>query len=293
MYEWLPDVCRELKGNIVHLYWVLIVPYAIFTIILEYFNIDRSEYPNVLNVIKRVVLSIILLISFDECLHVVAELTEGLVEKIGGITNLKIVLDEISKKNEEITLNWIKLKEFIIFTLNLLSYMVAYLGIFVANALIHFIWSILYIVSPLMILMFVNERTSYITSNLYRGILSVAVWKVLWAILSVLLLKFITSNNLTSDTGDNFMTTILINFFIGVSMLFVPITAKSLINDGFDSLGHHYAQISSSAISQTVKKFTTNVTKGTLNRGWTGTKNLGGRAFNVVKERMKPKSTKT
>ncbi|MBF0363674.1 MAG: hypothetical protein HQK49_21830 [Oligoflexia bacterium] len=283
MYDWIPDVCRELKGNIDTIYWILLAPFTTFCILLEYFKFGENS-PDVFKIIRRMVISVILFISFNECLHVISELTEGLSQKIGGITNLQLVLDEINRRNSTITVSWVKFKEYLIFTLNLISYMVAYLGIFVANALIHFVWSILFIISPLMILCYVNEGTAYITKNLYKGILTVASWKILWSLLAVLILKFITASNLTAGGEDNFLTAIMINFFVGFSMLFIPVTAKSILNDGLSNVGQHYVQVSTVALT---KKF--NMAGETLARGGLNqSKNVGGRAYSYLKDRIAP-----
>ncbi|MBF0299774.1 MAG: hypothetical protein HQK51_13700 [Oligoflexia bacterium] len=284
MYDWIPEVCRELKGNIDTLYWILLAPFTSFCILLEYFKFGENS-PDVIKIIKRMMISVILFISFNECLHIISKLTEGLSQKIGGITSLQMVLDEINQRNSQITVNWAKFKEYLIFTLNLISYMVAYLGIFVANALIHFVWSILFIISPLIILMYVNESTAYITTNLYRGILTVASWKVLWSLLAVMILKFITANNFTQDGEDNFLTAIMVNFFIGFSMLFIPVTAKSILSDGLANVGEHYAKVSTVTLTKTFNRFSEKLVRGGVNQ----TKNAGGKAFSYFRERINPK----
>ena len=81
------------------------------------------------------------------------------------------------------------LRGHILYTLALLAYLVAYLGFFVTESLVHFVWVVLYTLSPLMILAYVAKATANVTVNLYKGLVKVVVWKILWTVLSVLLLK--------------------------------------------------------------------------------------------------------
>ncbi|MBF0362738.1 MAG: hypothetical protein HQK49_17095 [Oligoflexia bacterium] len=284
MYDWIPDVCHELKKNIDVIYWILLPLFTSFCILLEYFKFEEAR-PDVMKIIRRVVISVLMFVSFSECLHIIAELTEGLVQRVGGITSLQMVLDEVTQRNSKVTMSWVKFKEYLIFTLNLLSYMVAYLGIFVANALINFVWAVLYIISPLMILMYVHEGTAYITKNLYKGILTVASWKILWSILAVLILKFVTVNNFSQNGEDNFLTAIMVNFFIGLSMLFIPITTKSILSDGLSNVGSHYAQLSTVTLTRTMNRFGGKLFRGGVDK----TRNAGGKAFTYLKDRVAPK----
>ena len=88
MFEYLPEVCRELNANIKELYWILIIPFTLLIIILEFFKIpDRN--PNVSDILKRVVISILLLISFDFVINTISMVGDGVTEKIQGITKLQ------------------------------------------------------------------------------------------------------------------------------------------------------------------------------------------------------------
>jgi len=232
MFESLPVVGKELHGEILKLYWLLIIPYVLVLIVIEFLK-DSEKGPDVKKIIKRTVISMILLFSFEMVLDAVSMIGDGVCERIGGTEKLWEVIKSLGPREESSSGEWFNLRETFIYIFNLASYIVAYLGFFVATALIHFVWTILYICSPLMILMYISESTSFVTKNLYKGIISVICWRVLWSILGALLLKMAMEPEL-SDT-NNFLTTIIVNLFIGISMLFIPIATKSLIQDGLGS----------------------------------------------------------
>ena len=235
MFDFLPEVARELRGHILDLYWILIVPVFIISIISEFMRLPDGS-PNPSKVLRRVLISVFLLLTFDYTINIIALLGDGVAEKIDGIKPLWSTLQEIGQKfSSDSNGGWFQVRGTIVYVMGLLSYFVAYLGVFVANALIHFVWAVLFIASPLMILAYVNEKSAYITSSLYKGLVNVVLWKIVAAILGVLMLKLITSNQVGEDWATSF-SSIAINLCVGLSLLFVPTTTKSLLGDGLGSV---------------------------------------------------------
>lgn len=261
MLEYLPELCRELNGNIREIYWVLLAPFTLLLIILELFQ-TSDQNPDVIGLLKRVVISIIMLTSFNECVNLIAFVGDSLVEKIHGTASLSRLVEHLELAYQEAEFSWLKLRESVVFVICILSYIVAYAGVFIANILVHFTWSILYICSPLMILMYVSKKTAFVTSSLYKGLINVICWKVIWSILAVMLLKFATN----PDVGDveSLLTTILVNLCIGLSMLFVPLTTRSLSSDGASSLATTLAVAPAYAISRALKGALAQRSKGAL-----------------------------
>lgn len=247
MYDWLPQVCREIHSEMVQIYWVLIVPLVLVCAILILAN-GGEESGAGARLLKRTLLSVILLLVFDDCMNVIASVADGIAEKINGLAQLKEVLHETGKVIESQETGWLEFRQWLIFALNFLAYCIAYLGFFLAEAIVHFVWAILYIASPLMILMYVSEKTAFVTGNLFKGLINVATWKILWAILAVLLLKLMT----VPQTGgaDNFLTAAIINLCVGISMLLVPFATKSLINDGMSGMASMAAGFTAGAIGK-------------------------------------------
>lgn len=274
MYDWLPGVCRELRGSLTEIYWLLLVPYVAFLICLEFFKIPESQI-SAGRILKRAVISILLLYSFDECLSVLGMLADGITEKISGVENLKNLLLHLKSVYSNEEPSWIKAREWILYIISLLSYIVAYLGVFVADVLIHFVWSILYIVSPLMILMYVSEKTAGVTASLYRGLVQVLVWKVFWSILGVLLLKLALSPEVASS--DNFLTAVLMNLCIGFSMLFIPLTTRSLLGNGMESAASALGALPTAAAAGAIKLYAMKYGKKAVKEPFTGLK--GTREF--------------
>ncbi|MGE4107374.1 MAG: hypothetical protein AB7F66_09185 [Bacteriovoracia bacterium] len=235
MYDWLPQVCREIRAEMIQIYWILIIP---FMIVCALFILAKGgeEAGAGAKLLKRTFLSILLLLVFDDCMNLIAQVADGVSEKINGLAQLKAVLEETGKVIENQKTGWLEFRQWMIFFINFFAYCVAYLGFFLAEAIIHFVWAILYIASPLMILMYVSEKTAFVTGNLFKGLINVATWKVLWSILAVLLLKLMTTPQVGG--ADNFLSSAIMNLCVGISMLFVPFAAKSLIGDGMSGMAN-------------------------------------------------------
>ncbi len=232
MYDWLPEVCNDLRQNLVGIYWLSIAPLVTFLIILQFFNVfDKA--PNASKVIHRALLSIIMLVSFEEVLHLITYVGDGVVFAISPKPHINEVLDEAWTFVTGMEISWLKYKETIIWIFSLISFIFAYLGAFIADALVHFVWAILYVLSPLMILAYIPEKTAKICTGLYQSLCTVITWKIMWAVLSVILLKFVTHAPIQDGDNYNAILLIVINLFIGGSMLFIPFTTKAFIGSDF------------------------------------------------------------
>ena len=135
----------------------------------------------------------------------------------------------MEKRIEGIDVVWFSIRKSLIYIFAFTTYLLAYIGVFAVQAVSQFAWAVLYICSPLMIMAYISEKTVSVTSSLYRGIIHISLWKVMAAILGVLLLDFAKS---PGYNDQDFLTVIIINLCIAISLLLVPFTVKSLLNNG-------------------------------------------------------------
>lgn len=238
--EWLPEVCSQLHGEMVTIYWMMILPMIVLLIVLEMFK-TQDKTPDAGKILVRALASILMLISFKETINLIAFIGDGIADRIDGLAKMPEILQVFSDNFNREAPALYKVRELFIFLLNFLSYFLAYFGIFVTDALIHFCWSILYVCAPLMILCYIPENTAAISKNLYKGLFTVISWKIVWSILGVMLLKLAIQP--TTDNSENIITTSIINLCIALSILLVPLFTKSLIGDGISSFASGIATI--------------------------------------------------
>lgn len=247
MFSYLGNVGAELHAQMVQMYWILLIPFVVFLFTLE---VIQEENPNLRDLFRRIVISILLLLSFDWTLQSIAMLGDAVTEQISGLQKLSEVLQNLGP-NYSGKDSWFNMRETVLYIFSVAAYLIAYLGFFVATALTHFVWTILYVASPLMILMYVSRYTSYITMSLYKGLVQVVIWKILWSILGVLLLKLAMQPEVTGL--EDYVMSIVVNLCIGFSMLFIPIATKSLVSDGMSSVASSLAAVPALAAGGAIK----------------------------------------
>ena len=162
--------------------------------------------------------------------------------------------------------------------------MAALLGYYVTDVAIHFVFTVLYVLSPLMILAYVPESTAHITRNLYMGLLTVSSWKILWCLLGTLLLKLTTVPE-TQD-WDSFIMQSLTNVCIGLSMLGIPFFTRSLLGDGLIGIASSGGSKYTSPVSRRIENLPAKTTMGITK---TAKQRIGGpvrRQFIATKKRL-------
>jgi hypothetical protein len=277
--EWLPEVCSQLHGEMVNVYWMMILPMIVLLIVLEMFK-TQDKTPDAGKILVRALASIFLLISFKETINLIAFIGDGIADRIDGLAKMPEILQVFSDNFNREAPALYKVRELFIFLLNFLSYFLAYFGIFVTDALIHFCWSILYVCAPLMILCYIPENTANICKNLYKGLFTVISWKIMWSVLGVMLLKLAVQP--TTEDSENIITTSIINLCIALSILLVPLFTKSLIGDGISSFASGIATIPGMAalgvgktvLSMPIKKGA-QWSKAKMRNGWSNLKGKG------------------
>lgn len=286
MITWLPQVCNELHTELIVIFWLMIAPLTVFLVVLELFK-TADKQPDAMRILTRAIIAIILLMSFKETINVIAFLGDGIAEKIDGLAKMDKIVDVLKEGFTRDAPALYKIREAFIFLLNFLSYFLAYFGIFIANALIHFVWSILYVCAPLMILCYIPEGCSQICKNLYKGLLTVISWKILWSILATILLKLVTEQ--TNIQSDNAITTAIINLSIALSILFIPFFAKSLMGDGLSSTATGIAAAAGGTALQAGKM----VLKKGAKRSLSGSKNFANARLQSFQDRRENKKQQT
>ena len=257
MFENIAGIARELRTELLSVYWVLIIPLVIFLIILEFLKEDQQPI-NVVYILRRTIISVLLLISFEEVMHTLSFLSDGILQKLDQKNNFLEVMGHFGPSTNSKSSSLFDFREHILYFIAIVAYMIAYLGFFFAEALTHFVWAILYIISPLMILAFIPRQTAFVTGNLYKSLIQVVLWRILWSTLGALLLRL--AAELQFMGFEDYLEFIVMNLCVGVSMLLVPMATRSLINDGLSSTASGFA----TAPAQLAMKYIKLKTMGTI-----------------------------
>ena len=248
MFHFLTDMGHELRAQTLALYWIMIFPLTTFWLI---YGIISQDGPRVTDTVKRIFLSVILVITFDYCLEIISLVADGIADSFAKMATLDDLAARLSESMTGIEAKWFSIRKTLIYAVSFISYIVALLGIYIAGVIINFVWAILYICSPLMQLMVISPKTEFVCKSLYKGILNVAIWKCLFALLAVMLVKF--SEAAAGSNEDNVINVVLVNLCIAAAMLFLPFATKSLISDGLSSAGTAAAAVMTAASTGFIK----------------------------------------
>ena len=134
--------------------------------------------------------------------------------------------------------------DLVIATLTFLSYFLLYFARYVMVAVYHFSWVFLSLIAPIVLLF--HLFSPKMSLNLFKSLLEIASWKVVWAILSAMLAALPFGSAYASSGG--YLTIIVMNFVIAIAMLATPVIVKSLVGSGFSSFASNLAPITAAAM---------------------------------------------
>ena len=180
------DTCRVLRLEMVEIYWLLLTPVTLLAMIFEFF---KQQF-NFAEILKRVFLSLFLLWSFEDMCTLIAIFSDGIVERMGGMEKFEQVAGELKNSFKREMPSMAIFRQMFIYFLNFISYLIALFSFYFTGVVTNFIYSVLYVVSPLAFLCIIPGNTMHIAKNLYKGLVNVAVWRILWSILGAILLEF-------------------------------------------------------------------------------------------------------
>lgn len=231
----LGSLVRDLHESLSQLFYIMLPVAIIFSVI---FGFLKSGDPNYPDVVKRALVASLLLATFPETSNLILDICDGIASRIDDMRGLETFLRMAQEKSQSYSQSPIslvlKLDDLIIAILSYGSFVLLLVARYISVALYYFAWVLLSILSPLMILAYIFPSSSGITKNLYRGLMEVAAWKIIWAVLSAMLTSLSFGNIYSTD--GSYLTLIVLNFVIALAMLCTPLVMKALIGDGVQGM---------------------------------------------------------
>jgi hypothetical protein len=233
----LGSLMENLHQEFVHIYYLMLPVFFGLALILAWFRSSGSA-PDFLDVLKRAIISMILLVAFPDITRAIAFIAEGITNKIDAVNSLDTFLRMAQEKAQTYSFTptsiLLQFNDLIIAVLSFGSYLILYIARYLTIAMYHFFWVFFMISSPLMLLFNLFQGTSQITVNLFKGMIEVASWKIVWAILGAMLTALSFGNAYKTD--GNYLTLIVMNFVIAVAMLMTPMMVRSIVGAGLHTM---------------------------------------------------------
>lgn len=227
----LGSLVQDIYSGLSQLFFVMLPVAILFSVVFGYLKSGDSNYPDI---IKRSFVAALLLVSFPEVSNFILDVCDGIAAKIDNMSGLETFMRMAEEKSKGYAtaknVLLLKFDDLFMAILSFGSFILLYIARYITIALYYFYWVLLSICAPLMILCYVFPKTASITENLYRGLIEVACWKIIWAVMSAMLTSLSFGD--IYRTEGSYVTLIVMNFVVAIAMLFTPVIMRSLIGEG-------------------------------------------------------------
>ncbi|MBI3557952.1 MAG: hypothetical protein HY074_16945 [Deltaproteobacteria bacterium] len=231
----LGSLALRLHNEFRALYYVLLPVFFALSLVFAWFRNPQGG-PDFIEAIKRAFVATLLLVGFAEMTDAILFVTSGIATKIDDMSGFDSLLKMAGEKARSYTISpttvILAFNDLLVASIAFLSYIILYVARYIMVALFHFSWIFLTIIAPLVLLF--HLFSPKITLNLFRSMVEVASWKVVWAVLSAMLAALPFGNEYMAD--GNYLTVIVLNFVIALCMLGTPLVVHALVGSGLSSM---------------------------------------------------------
>lgn len=236
-FSLLGSLMNDLHRQFVTIYYLMLPVFFALSIAVAWFRNPQGG-PEFLDILKRAIVSVLLLSAFPDISRSILFIADGIAEKIDALNSLDTIMRMAQEKSQGYTNSatslLLQFDDLIMAALSFISYVVLYIARYLTIAMFHFFWLFFSVASPLMLLFNLFSGTSQITVNLFRGMCEVAAWKVVWAILGAMLAALSFGD--AYRTEGSYLTLMVMNFVIAVAMLMTPMMVRSIVGSGLQSM---------------------------------------------------------
>lgn len=250
--ELLGPLMERLYQDFVSLYYLMLPVCFALSLAITWLRSPQGS-PEFMDSLKRVIVTTLILAAFPEISKTILFIANGIAERIDSTAGLEQVIEAARAKVEDFSFSGksviIAFGDLIIATLSFASFLILYCARYLMIAIYHFYWVFYMVAAPMLLLFNVFAGTAHITKNLFKGMIEVASWKIVWAILSAMMTSLSLGD--AYKTEGNYITLIVLNFVIAIAMLFTPMFVKSLVEGGANSTAGVFGQAASAAMMAT------------------------------------------
>lgn len=230
----LGSLIRDLHQMLSGLFYMALPVAILLSVTLGFFKTGSPDYVDTL---RRALIAALLLASFPEVSNVILDVCDGVANKIDSMSGLETFMRMAEEKSRGYSgasnVLLLKFNDLFIAVLSFASFVILYVARYLTIALYYFFWVLLSVLSPILILCYMFPATAGVTKNLYRALIEVASWKIVWAVQSAMLSALALGN--IYKTEGSYLTLTILNFIIAIGLLFTPMLVKSLVGEGIQS----------------------------------------------------------
>ncbi len=228
--SWLSQEAKNIHAVLEGLFYLTATVLLCLGIFLEYFKWPLGQMPSFTVLLGRVLIACILLIAYPHIANTIASVSDELTQKIGGINQFDLIRARLWQKFHVLSWSWVNLKENIVIAISYLVFLFFHFSLYAMNAFIVYAWIVMYVFSPLLIALYVLPQTAGATKALFRSLIEVSAWKIVWAVLAVLLWSSALSD--INKTDFDFLSVLCLSLILALSLLLTPLVVHALCGSG-------------------------------------------------------------
>ena len=229
---WLAAEAQKLHAIFQNAFFGVITVLLLIAVVLDFFKMPMGNTPGISTLLGRCLIATLLLIALPEIMNAVAAITDSIAHEVGDLNNFKIVLSRMGDKLKTLAWSWTSVKDMVILVVSFLSFFILYITVYFADAAFLYAWTLIYVFSPIVLALFVLPSTAGATSAMFRSMIEVSLWKVVWAAMSALLWSTALSDINNPEYHVDFLTAIVLNLMLALSVLMTPTLVRGLFSTG-------------------------------------------------------------
>ncbi len=269
-FELLGSLMRDLHHEFVRIYYLMLPVFFSLSVAITWFRSPQGS-PEFVGILKKAIISTFLLVAFPEISQAIIFISDGIAEKIDSMNSIDTIIKMAGQKTQNYSFSptsiLLQFNDLIIATLAFLSYLILYVARYLTVAMYHFFWLFFMVTAPLLLLFNLFHGTEQVVSNLFKGMIEVASWKIIWAILGSMLSALSFGNAYKAE--GSYVTLMVMNFMIAISMLMTPMIVRSIVGSGFHAMSSTIgaASVAAMAATPTRAAMMTTKTRFAINSG--------------------------
>lgn len=249
-FNLMGSLMRDLHQEFVKIYYLMLPAFFCLSVVVTWVRSPQGSI-EFIDVLKRAIVATLLLAAFPELSQAILFISDGIAEKIDHLNSLDNVIRMAQEKSQNYSASvaslLLQFNDLIVAVLSFLSFIVLYIARYITIAMYHFFWLFYMVTAPLLLLFNLFPATGNITANLFKGMIEVACWKIVWAILGAMLVSLSFGDAYRAE--GNYLTIIVMNFVIAIAMLATPLLVKSLAAQGAHAMSSGLGQTALTAIA--------------------------------------------
>lgn len=263
---WLAAEAQKLYAIFQNAFFGIMTVLLLIAVVLDFFKIPMGNTPGVSTLLGRCLIATLLLIALPEIMNAIATMTDSIAQEIGDLNNFKLVLARMGEKLKTLSWSWTSVKNMVILVISFLSFFALYITVYFSDAAFLYAWTLIYVFSPIVLALYVLPVTAGATTAMFRSMIEVSLWKVVWASMSALLWSTALSDINNPEYQVDFLTAIVLNLMLTLSVLMTPILVRALFSTGISGVASNLqnmlmvtAALTPTRVTGSVKSVTSSV----------------------------------